>query len=84
MTKRIYVIRDMAAEVFMTPTIESNDETAMRNFAYAIHHSDGLYNFKPKDFAMYYIGDYDTGTGVINPVSPVELICYGDSLIEKE
>lgn len=84
MIRSIYALRDVKAKVFLTPTVENNDETAIRNFAYAVNHTDGLYNFSPSDFVLYRLAEYDMDKGVITPVEPIECVCAGDALFRKE
>ncbi|UPW41055.1 nonstructural protein [Sigmofec virus UA08Rod_5658] len=79
---QIYSIRD-ALSGFMTPVIEQNDAIAMRNFAMAcdrMSSSNSLMVFRPRDFSFYRIGTFDSDSGLVVPVTPIELVCDGLSV----
>lgn len=61
----IYVVRDTKSE-FMTPTYDYNDDSAIRNFSYAINNATGIMGYAPSDFDLYKIGIYDAKTGRID------------------
>lgn len=69
----VYAIRDVKTG-FMTPTIESNDAAAIRNFSHAVVNSDSiLFSFAP-DFALYRIASFDSDSAAIVPETvPVHL-----------
>lgn len=79
----MYCIRD-ALTGFMTPTLDQNDASAMRNFRMACdqYQSSGrsLMTWKPDDFTLFHIADFDSDTGVLTPVSPLQIVCSGYSL----
>lgn len=82
---RMYSIRDSLTG-FMTPILEQSDPVAMRNFCMAIDvqkRDSSVMAFRPSDFSMYHIADFDSDSGVICPVLPVELVCSGDSFKEN-
>lgn len=75
----IYVIRDVHTG-FMTPMVDQNDASALRNFEHAVMNTESLYHSHPKDYSLYKIGTYDTETAAINPIIP-ELIVDAFSLV---
>lgn len=75
----IYSIRDVHTG-FMTPTVDQNDASAMRNFAHAVMNSASLMNSHPKDYSLYKIGEFDAETGAITGCMP-ELVTDAFSLI---
>lgn len=75
----IYSIRDVHTG-FMSPTVDSNDAAATRNFAHAVGNSASLMNSHPKDYALYHIGEFDSETGELIPCMP-ELVIDAFSLI---
>lgn len=79
----LYAIRDKKASLYLSLAQDTNDETAIRNFAYAMNNSNNIFAFQPSDFALYRVGTYDTSTGKLDAI-PVELICEGDSVVRKE
>lgn len=84
MIYHVYAIRDRLTG-FMTPSIESSDPVAMRSFEMVCssHNSEKYVTaFKPSDFSLYRIADYDTDTGELIPTFPPVTVCSGDSFKE--
>lgn len=80
----LYAIRDKKASLFLSLAQDTNDETAIRNFSYAMNNSNNIFAFSPTDFALYRVGTYDTTSGKLDALTPVELICEGDSVVRKD
>lgn len=69
----VYSIRDVKTG-FMTPTIESNDDSAIRNFSHAVVNSDSILFSFASDFALYRIASFDSDSAAIVPETvPVHL-----------
>lgn len=69
----VYSIRDVKTG-FMTPTIEVNDEAAVRNFSHAVVNSDSILFSFATDFALYRIGSFDSDSASLSPEKvPVHL-----------
>lgn len=75
----IYSIRDSLTG-FMSPALDINDQSAIRNFSRAINSGEGLMDFAPKDFDLYLVGQFNNQTGVLEPVVPVQMVVSGASL----
>lgn len=77
----VYVVRDNKTE-FLTPTCDVNDESAIRNFSYAINNADGIMGFAPTDFDLFKIATFDASKGVLDKSDyPVpEFIISGGSV----
>lgn len=75
----VYAIRDVHTG-FMTPTVDQNDASALRNFSHAVMHSDSLMNSHPKDYSLYKIGYFETENGNIEACLP-ELIVDAYSIL---
>lgn len=60
----VYAVKDLKS-TYMQPTFDVNDQTAIRNFKFAVNNPESLMNFAVKDFALYRIGCYDTESGEI-------------------
>lgn len=78
----VYAIRD-AFTGFLTPTYDLNDQSAKRNFAYAIKEKNSLLYSNAQDYDLYKIGLFDQDTGFITPLDHHELICTGLSVKES-
>lgn len=76
----VYSIRD-ALSGFMTPVLEQNDSVAMRNFRMAtdqMARQQSVMTFRPTDFSLYRIAFFDSDSGVMSPIAPIELVCNGE------
>lgn len=78
----VFAIRDFKTG-FLSPTCEANAPAAVRNFEHACARSDSLFFSHPEDYALYRIGEYDTDSGVISPISPVEEIMTASQALQK-
>lgn len=76
----IYSMRDQLSG-FLTPTFELNDQIAIRNFSFAIKKPDTLLFASAKDFDLLKIGEFDSETGELHPLSPT-VICQGYALVK--
>lgn len=76
----VYSMRDQLSG-FLTPSFELNDQIAIRNFSYAIKKPDTLLFASAKDFDLLKIGEFDSDTGVLTPLSPT-VVCQGYSLVK--
>lgn len=70
MKVRLYSIRDKKSG-FLPPTSDVNDETATRNFHFACQTRDKMFMAYPDDYDLFYVGEYDTESGIINPCNPM-------------
>lgn len=70
MIRGVYTVRDEASALFMAIQLNENNDVAIRSFDYAMQSND-LMAFRPQDFSLWYIGDYDDTTGVITSKDPV-------------
>lgn len=73
----MFAIRDSKVG-FLPPTCDQSEQSAIRNFAYAIN-SDGVMHFSPKDFDLFKVGEFDAEKGSITSCLPVN-ICDGLSV----
>ena len=67
----VYAIKD-TLNGFGTISVDSNDEVAKRNFAYAC--SSGLLSFAVSDYYLYRIGTYNIASGHLEPCDPVFVV----------
>lgn len=83
MKYKVFSIRDKYTS-FMSPAVDINEESAKRNFAYAINNNPGVMNFAPEDHDLYEIGTYDSESGLIEPVVPIKFICNGMEVFNEK
>lgn len=78
-TFNLYCVRDKVqgfGSIFCEPT----EASAIRGFGYMINSGNGLMSYKPDDYDLYVIGEYNTDTGVVTPKVPVEMVISGSSV----
>lgn len=68
----IFTIRDEASGLFMNLQTNDTNDVALRNFDYAMA-SNEMMKFRPEDFSLWYLGDYDDVTGVVTAKDPTIL-----------
>lgn len=82
MILNVYSIRDQLSG-FLTPTFETSDAVAMRNFQMACdasQHDRSLLGYRPQDFDLFCIAVFDSVSGELSPVSPMRRVCSGSSM----
>lgn len=79
----LYAIRDTFSG-FGAPFAERDDRSAMRGFSYSINHDNGIMNFAPKDYSLYFVGKYDTDKGTIVPNDVPVLVVEALSLVNAD
>lgn len=79
----VYSIKD--EKVCFTGLITNRtDGAARREFAIMINNpQQGAFNFAPSDFALYRIGMFDYDKGILEPISPIELVCTGKEVFNE-
>lgn len=79
----IYSIRDTKCG-FLQPSLDQNNEVAVRNFEHAIQRVDSLFFTHPQDYSIYKIAEFDTDSGIITPIQPIQHLADADALLRKE
>ena len=60
----LYAMRDNV-QGFLIPQAYMNDATALREFQLLCNKKETVYGFRPSDFSLYKIGEFDTETGYV-------------------
>ena len=79
----MYSVRDVKT-FFMPPQIAQNEEDAKRQFAMMINNGDSILGFAPKDFDLFYVGNFDSEKGEIVPVQPVVFVVAGTGVFNEK
>lgn len=58
---------------FMPPVCDQSEAAAIRGFSFAINSENSIMGFSPKDFDLYQVGEFDTETGVLTSIVPVQI-----------
>lgn len=75
----VYAVRDLRSS-FTGLTVDTNDATAARNFAHAVMQVGSIMHSHSQDFSLYRLAEFDTETGVLIPLSPIQLVMDGSSV----
>ena len=73
MTKKMYSIFDSKAQVYNPPFFNLTHGEAERNFSQLVSDPKSTLFLYPKDFDLYYLGEYDDNTGKFNPCPPTHM-----------
>lgn len=79
----VFSIFDSAAGVFTSPTIDISNGSASRAFEQAVLNAGSVMNFRPDDFALYKVADFDVESGLMEPVVP-PLFVLGGYAVRKD
>lgn len=82
----IFCIRDVKTG-YMTPTVDLNVDSAIRNFAHSLSVSPSVITSFSRDFDLYNLGNFDSDSGLVSPLpAPKFVISATDalSLISRE
>lgn len=64
--KKVYSVYDKKARFYGPLMVYDNGVSAIRDFEQMCLNTNTLPNKYPGDFALYYLGSYDTETGKVN------------------
>lgn len=78
----VYSMRDVKTG-FTSLTLDVSDDSARRNFYHSVAKSDGILFTYAQDFALYHVADFNSDTGVVVPVSPIDLIAQGSDAVKE-
>lgn len=69
MTQKVYSIRDAKAEVYNQPFFKFSHGEAERDFKHLLRDEKSMVASYPDDYDLYYLGEYDTVTGLLTPLA---------------
>lgn len=75
---KAFSIRDVKAEGFNIPFFQSTFGLAERAFKEACQDPSSHINKNKADFSLYYIGEFDHKSGLINAEAQPKLICNAE------
>lgn len=79
---KIVAVKDELTESFLQPTFIENIEEAERLFKYQINNIP-LWKDNASDYSLYYLGTYDSETGIISSTG-LSKIASGHTMLRKE
>lgn len=78
----IFSVRDSKSD-FFPPQMHVSDGDAKRSLAMTVNTPGNMVSFAPKDFDLFRVAKFDSSSGEITPVFPVEFICSASSLVKE-
>lgn len=75
----VYAIKDEKVG-FLQVMQDTNDDTALRNFSFAMNRPEQLYASNKQDFSLYKLGTFDTLTAEIVLESTPKMIVSATSV----
>lgn len=76
----VFSIRDSKSG-FMTPTVDLNPDSAIRNFAHSLVAGPSVVTTFSKDFDLYQLGQFNSEAGELIPCpAPVFIVSGSDAL----
>lgn len=82
-TLGVYAMLDTVAATFLTPTFESSEAVALRNFRFAIESTPFLHS-NAADYNLYRLANFNPVTGEFESLSPIQLLARGADFVSKE
>ncbi|QCS36580.1 nonstructural protein [Capybara microvirus Cap3_SP_469] len=67
---------------FNSITCSQNQSTILRDLKTVVNHSDSQISNNPSDYSLWYLGTFDTESGLIELTSMPEFVCDAISLKE--
>lgn len=72
----VFCIRD-AKTGFMTPTVDLNADSAIRNFAHSLLAAPSVVTTFSQDFDLYQLGSFDSQSGDLVPCATPSFVVSG-------
>lgn len=64
MQLKAFAIKDTAIKSFERPFFQNTTEEAIRSFKHQVNNPQTIWYSNPEDFHLFYLGDYDTNSGL--------------------
>lgn len=61
--KKVYAIKDVKADCFLTPFTSENDATASRALGGIVNDRQSMFGQHPEDYVVYHVGSFDQTSG---------------------
>lgn len=61
--KKVYAIKDVKADCFLTPFTSENDATASRALGGIVNDKQSMFGQHPEDYVVYHVGQFDQASG---------------------
>lgn len=77
----VYSIKDHKG-TFMDLMLSTHDQFAIRSFAQAVNADPvkSMFAFAPGDYDLFKVAEFDSESGIVTPINPIEFVVNGGSL----
>lgn len=82
MLKKIYSVKDQKGEVYNQPFFQLTHGEAERSFRSLVNDPKSSVRDYPEDYDLYYLGDFDSTTGLLMPIDTPHHILKAVSCIK--
>lgn len=82
MVYNVYTVKDHKSW-FSQIWNDINDETAKRGFSQMMSNPDNVMGFNPQDFDLFKIGTFDSETGQLDSIWPIEFVLSGRAAFDS-
>lgn len=78
MKQFLYAVRDSAADSFANPFTFATNALAIRAFSTEVNNAQSMMNQHRNDYELWVIGEFESDTGIVQPIVPRSLIRAAD------
>lgn len=79
----VYTVRDVKVGFDVQFLVQASEEAAKRAFEMAVNNPGTMMGFKPSDFELYKVAEFDTDKGVMIGCPIPEFVVGGEELYAK-
>jgi len=83
MAKKLYSVQDMKSMTLSYPFACNHLAEAMRSFEQVCRDERSMLNKYPNDFNLFYMGEYDEGTGSFTLLNQPEFVINASVYVSK-
>lgn len=79
----LVAVRDQKANSFTAPAMQHTREVALRTWANELNNPERARTPEaqnPEDFSLWHVGDYESDTGALAPIMPIQQIAIASDL----
>lgn len=84
MIKNLYSVYDSKAKTFCNPFVSQNDQTALRDFAYAANDVSTPIGQHPTDYSLFRLASFDDESGFVLTDSSASNLAIASTLIRGD
>lgn len=79
----VFSVRDSKSD-FFPPQVHASVGDAKRSLAMTVNTPGNMVSFSPKDFDLFRVATFNSQSGEVSAVFPVEFVCSASSLVKED